>query len=163
DPLKRRHLAIDELVRLLAALPTPGDRLLVRFLAETGLRISELKAVRWNDLELGKEPVVCVRRRHRILDGEQATKSERGSGTVPITSQLARELKAHRLRCGQPDSGELVFTGPNGARLDETNFRRRVLTPACTRAGITPIGFHVLRHTHGTIVAAATRDVRAVQ
>ena len=31
------------------------------------------------------------------------------------------------------------------------------------RAGLEPIGFHVLRHTHGTIVAAATRDVRTVQ
>src|SRR5581483_317202 len=67
DPLKRRHLAVDELVRLLAALPTPQDRLLIRFLAETGLRISELKALRWCDLELDDEPVVSVRRRHRRL------------------------------------------------------------------------------------------------
>ena len=35
--------------------------------------------------------------------------------------------------------------------------------PACVRAGIPSIGFHVLRHPHGSIVAAATRDVRAVQ
>jgi integrase len=56
-----------------------------------------------------------------------------------------------------------VFTGKDGARLDEANYRRRVLDPACVRAGIAPIGFHVLRHTHGSIVAAATRDVRAVQ
>jgi integrase len=163
DPLKRRHLSVDELARLLAALPTPQDRLLVRFLAETGLRVSELKALRWRDLELDDEPVVCVRRRHRLLDGEQETKSERSSGTVPITPQLARELKAHRLRNGQPDGGRLVFTGSSGKRLDETNYRRRVLDPACVRAGIVPIGFHVLRHTHGSIVAAATRDVRAVQ
>jgi integrase len=111
DPLKRRHLSVDELARLLAALPTPQDRLLVRFLAETGVRVSELKALRWRDLELEDEPVVCVRRRHRLLDGEQETKSERSSGTVPITPQLARELKAHRLRNGQPDGGRLVFTG----------------------------------------------------
>jgi integrase len=163
DPLKRRHLSVDELARLLAALPTPQDRLLVRFLAETGLRVSELKALRWRDLELEDEPVVCVRRRHRLLDGEQETKSERSSGTVPITPQLARELKAHRLRNGQPDGGRLVFIGASGKRLDETNYRRRVLDPACVRAGIPPIGFHVLRHTHGSIVAAATRDVRAVQ
>jgi integrase len=33
-----------------------------------------------------------------------------------------------------------------------------------SRDGSIPrIGFHVLRHTHGSIVAAATRDVRAVQ
>jgi integrase len=163
DPLKRRHLSVDELARLLAALPTAEDRLLVRFLAETGLRISELKALRWRDLELDDEPVVRVRCRHRLLDGEQETKSERSSGTVPITPQLARELKAHRLRNGQPDGGELVFQGPRGNRLDEANYRRRVLDRACIRAGFAPIGFHVLRHTHGSIVAATTRDVRAVQ
>jgi integrase len=163
DPLKRRHLSVDELAQLLAALPTPQDRLLVRFLAETGLRISELKALRWRDLALNDEPVVCVLRRHRLVDGEQETKSERSSGTVPITPQLARELKAHRLRSGQPGAGELVFTGESGKRLDEANYRRRVLDRACARAGIAPIGFHVLRHTHGSIVAAATRDVRAVQ
>jgi integrase len=163
DPLKRRHLTVEELAQLLAALPTPQDRLLVRLLAETGLRISELKAIRWRDLELDGEPLVSVRRRHRLLDGEQETKSERSSGTVPITPQLARELKAHRLRNRRPPAGELVFTGKGGARLDEVNYRRRVLDPACARAGIAPIGFHVLRHTHGSIVAAATRDVRAVQ
>ncbi len=163
NPMKRRHLTIEELLRLLTALPTPEDRLLVRFLAETGLRVSELKALRWGDLELDDEPTVGVRRRHRPLDGEQDTKSERSSGTVPINPQLARELKAHRLRHGQPGREALVFTAPKGDRLDETNYRRRVLDPACERAGLDPIGYHVLRHTHGTIVAAETRDVRAVQ
>lgn len=163
DPLKRRHLSVEELVRLLDAMPTRSDRLVIRFLAETGLRISELKALRWSDLSLNADPVVRVRRRHRTVDGEQETKSERSSNSVPITLSLAKELKAHRLRSGRPGEQTLVFTGQGGARLDETNYRRRVLDPACARAGIAPIGFHVLRHTHGTIVAAATHDVRAVQ
>ena len=30
-------------------------------------------------------------------------------------------------------------------------------------AGESPIRFYVLRHTHGSIVAAATRDIRTVQ
>jgi integrase len=104
-----------------------------------------------------------VRRRHRLLDGEQETKSERSAGNLPITRELGRELKAHRLRRGHPERHAFVFTAADGSRLDEANYRRRVLEPACKRAGLEPIGFHVLRHTHGTIVAAATRDVRAVQ
>ena len=104
-----------------------------------------------------------VVRRHRLLDGEQETKSERSAGNVPITLELARELKAHRLRGGHPDRHAFVFTAGDGSRIDEANHRRRVLDPACKRAGLEPIGFHVLRHTHGTIVAAATRDLRAVQ
>lgn len=163
DPTKRRHLTVDELVRLLAALPTVGDRLLVRFLAETGLRVSELKALRWDDLDLNDDPRVNVRRRHRALDGEQITKTERSAGDVPITAELARDLKAYQLRSGRPARDTLVFTDSEGGRIDEFNYRRRVLDPACEKAGIPSIGFHVLRHTHGTIVAAATRDLRTVQ
>jgi hypothetical protein len=89
-----------------------------------------------------------VAHRHRLLDGEQETKNERSSGSVPITPQLARELKAHRLRKGQPGPDRLVFTAGDGRRIDEANYRRRILDPACVLAGIPPIGFHVLRHTH---------------
>ena len=163
DPTKRRHLNVDELARVLAALPTTGDRLLVRFLAETGLRVSELKALRWDDLDLNDEPRVNVRRRHRAIDGEQVTKTERSAADVPITPELARDLKAHRLRAGRPAGNALVFTDSKGGRIDEFNYRRRVLDPTCKSAGLAPIGFHVLRHTHGTIVAAATRDNRTVQ
>jgi integrase len=143
DPSKRRHLIVEELLRLLDALEKLEDRLLVRFLAETGLRVSELKALRWGDLELGDDPVVVVRRRHRQLDGEQETKSERSAGSVPITRELGRELKAHRLRRGHPGRDALVFTAPDGGRVNEANFRRRVLDHACERAGIKSIGFHV--------------------
>jgi integrase len=125
--------------------------------------VSELKALRWRDLDLGDEPSVAVRRRHRRRDGEQDAKTERSAGTVPMSPQLARELKAHRLREGRPGRDEFVFTASGGGRLEERNYRRRVLDPACVRAGLTPIGYHVLRHTHGSIVAAETRDVRVVQ
>lgn len=48
----------------------------------------------------------------------------------------------------------LVFTAGDGRRIDEANHRRRILDPACVRAGIPPIRLPVLRHTHGSIVAA---------
>ena len=139
-------------VRLLAALETPADRLLVRFLAETGLRVSELKALRWSDLELGDEPVVVVRRRHRLLDGEQETKSERSAGDVPITRELGRELKTHRLRGGHPDRHAFVFTAADGSRLGRAGHRqpvsRAVLleeTPLQDLRALVRVGRQVLR------------------
>lgn len=42
-------------------------------------------------------------------------------------AQLARELKAYRLRQGHPGRNALVFTAPGGDRMDEANNRRRVL------------------------------------
>ncbi len=82
---------------------------------------------------------------------------------MPIARELARELESQRMRKGQPPRKALVSTDPDGKRVDEANYRRRVLDVACAKAGLDSIGFHVLRRTHGSIVAAATRDVRAVQ
>jgi integrase len=154
---------VDELARLLAVLPTPQDRLLVRFLAETGLRISELKATRWCDSSSTASRSSASVDTIGCSTASRRPRASAARGRCQSHWRLARELKAHRLRNGQPSAGQLVFTGTSGHRLDEANYRRRVLDPACARAGLTPIGFHVLRHTHGSIVAAATRDVRTVQ
>jgi hypothetical protein len=138
-------------------------------LSEQAAEIMFRKLAERRDLpHLKKLPATQIRAyvgrlRHRRRDGEQDAKTERSAGTVPMSRQLARELKTHRLREGHPGRDEFVFTGPGGGRLEERNYRRRVLDPACNRAGLTPIGYHVLRHTHGTIVAAETRDVRVVQ
>lgn len=40
-----------------------------------------------------------------------------------------------------------MFPGREGAPSDQGSLRRPVLVPSATRAGLTGVGFHTLRHT----------------
>ena len=78
-----RALSEAELARLVQETPEDA-RLLVRFLAQTGLRIGELIALRWADVDLGARR---VRVRRRLYKGTiDAPKSRYGVREVPISS-----------------------------------------------------------------------------
>ena len=88
-----RALTEPELARLLAEVPQSWQ-LLVQFLAQTGLRIGELIALRWADVDLG---VRRVKVRRRLYKGTvDAPKSRYGIRDVPISSSLAQALWNHR-------------------------------------------------------------------
>jgi integrase len=93
-PTAERGLSRDQLKRLIAAVDDPTDALLVRFLAETGLRFSEANALRWSDVESDRV-VVWRRYRRRRMDGPKSRKAVR---RVPISPTLARDLWQHRKR-----------------------------------------------------------------
>lgn len=86
------HVTPSEVAKLLQAAPTAKTRLLIKILAATGARISEILDIRADDLDVSRA-VVRLRRRKRRKDWVQE---------VPITADLANELnlwrKAKRLR-----------------------------------------------------------------
>src|SRR5215216_3594918 len=118
---------------------------LFELLAATGLRISEAVGLRWGDLVLdGATPHLRVRR--AIVKGAiVAPKSRHGARLIPLTSELAAMLRAHRPRTAPDDA--YLFPGRDGAASDQGSLRRRVLGPAAERAGLNGVGFHTLRHT----------------
>ena len=63
-------------------------------------------------------------------------------------------------RYAQPGDDGLVFTGPHGALLRRSNFRRRVWLPALEEAGLPETHFHDLRHTGNILTAAAGASLR---
>lgn len=92
-----KALSEEELAALLAATPE-GWRLLIRFLAHTGLRISELVALQWDDVDLGRRRVRVRRRDYR------------GSRRGPQESlRTARDSAVGR-------SGARAVGAPEGAR-----------------------------------------------
>jgi integrase len=119
--------------------------------AFTGLRLGELVALRWRDVDLDRR----VLRVRASWSGYELTFPKAGRvRSVPLAPQVADAL-----RPGAPD--ELVFPGRDGDYLDRSALRRRYRT-AQRAAGLRPLRFHDLRHTFATTMVGCT-SIRRVQ
>jgi integrase len=159
-------LTVDE-VESLAAAAVPGsheriDRALYLTAAMTGLRQGELIALRWSDVDWSAQRV-RVRRSH-VLGDFDTPKSRRGSRSVPMTQRLAAELDAlSRVTRWQADDA-LVFAEPDTGEPLRRGALMRRYRRALKAAQLDPEHrFHDLRHTFGTIMAAAGVPMRTLQ
>jgi integrase len=121
----------------------------------TGLRSSELRGLRWQDVDL-KKRVLHVRQRADKFNVIGAPKSESGERTIPLSPILANTLREWKLICPKGEGG-LVF--PNGAGHIEThaNIVARGLAPVQIAAGVVTKGgepkypgLHALRHYYAS-------------
>src|SRR5204863_5680677 len=133
-------------------------RLFFRFLAATGLRISEAIAVTWNDVTLdGSRPHVKVRR--ALVKGRlQPPKSRHGRRNVPLSHSLVLALREHRRESEWHGPDDLVFAARNGSAITPNNLRRRILKPAAEEACLEWVGFHPFRHTCASMLFAEGRN-----
>ncbi len=76
---------------------------------------------------------------------------------------LADELAAHIGRYVEDDPDALVFTSAEGNPIRNSNFRRRVWTPALEVAGVEKLTMHQMRHTAASIMAAEGWPLQAVK
>jgi integrase len=134
----------------------PRHRLLFEFLASTGVRWSEVVALKWGDLMLdGDSPRVKVRR--ALVRGRlKPPKSRHARRDVPLSASLVSELRKRR-----GDRDALVFASRKGTPLHYSNIRRRVLRPAIEEAAASWAGFHTFRHTAASLLFE--RGANAVQ
>ncbi len=133
---KAKALPPEELRGLLDELPARW-RLLFEFIAHTGLRVGEAIALRWQDVDLGRERVLVRRRWYR---GSFAPpKSRFGRRDVPLTPGMGRALWALR---GKAADDAVVFPSGSGGPLDTANLYRRVFKPAAVRVGVEWATFH---------------------
>ena len=121
----------------------------------TGLRSSELRGLRWHDIDL-KKNVLHVRQRADKFNKIGAPKSESGERIIPLPSILVNTLREWKLICPKGDHG-LVF--PNGAGQIENhaNIVQRGLAPTLIAAGVVTkageakyTGLHALRHYYAS-------------
>jgi integrase len=117
----------------------------------TGLRASELRGLRWADVDL-KKAELHVRQRADRYNVIGQPKSHSGERTVPMLPLLVNTLREWRLACPK---GELDLVFPNGAGKIENhqNILARGYFPAQEAAGVVTkegtakyTGLHALRH-----------------
>jgi len=118
----------------------------------TGLRRSELRALRWGHVNLVEGTL-------RVVE----SKSEEGERTIALPAVLVDELMAHYQASAYRSDSDYVFAHPTkGAALDAGWFRDRFLE-ALAVVGITDrIRLHDLRHAALTNLAATGASPIAV-
>jgi integrase len=137
-----------EAQKLLAALPKE-DRPLWAAALYGGLRLGELLALEWSNVDLAGG-IVRVERSYDPKSHEFiAPKSKAGRRSVPVAAVLRDYLVEHRMRQGRADG--LVFGTSAETAFTPSNVRRRAWT-AWKRAGLTPIGLHECRHTFASLM-----------
>ncbi len=162
--------APEEIRALLTALEGRYRPLIVTAIF-TGLRISELLGLRWQDLDL-KAGKLRVRQRANIYQDMGSPKSEAGQREVPLSPMVVNTLKEWKLACPKGDAG-LVF--PDDAGKVDTHGRTKIygLWPAWVKAGVALPGtdkkgnavakpkypgFHALRHWYASWCINAKKD-----
>ncbi|MDX0802466.1 tyrosine-type recombinase/integrase [Sinorhizobium medicae] len=143
-----------------------------------GLRASELRGLRWQDVDLEKREVRVHQRADRFNDIGRP-KSISGERTVPAPPMVMNALREWKLSCPKRDSGkrgddgekimvpDLVFPNGTGKVEQLNNILRRGLHPAWVAAGVAidsgevdkngnPVlapkytGMHALRHFYAS-------------
>lgn len=130
----------------------------------TGMRSSELRGLRWQDVDF-KRGEISVRQRVDQFREMGPPKSDAGARTIPVPPLVINALKELKLQQG--NKPVLVFANPDGDSRSHSNVVRKGLQPALVRAGVTidtgevdkkgkPIlkakygGLHPLRHFYAS-------------
>jgi integrase len=130
-------LELTELQLLLSKLAV-RERTLALLDAATGLRVSELLALRWRDIDFETLELNVTRSIWHQVVGD--CKTEASAKPVPMDEYMAEDLQ-------RPD-----------------NLMKRYIKPVARKAGIHKnIGWHTFRHSFGTLLKANGEDVKTVQ
>ena len=144
-------------------IPTPGEikrlidaakddarlRALLLTAALTGLRASELRGLRWADIDLKSEEL-HVRQRADRYNEIGAPKTAESARAIPLPPDLLLALKQWKLACPKSD-GNLAFPSSTGAIEHHKNMLRS-LAPVMKAAGVADkngkpkYALHAFRH-----------------
>ena len=143
-----------------------------------GMRIGEILALRWVDIDLDQNEITVSISLSRSKDREMTTgevvkssikaeapKTKAGYRSIPLTLEVRQALIKHkeaqtieRFRAGTAwEQNDLMFCTALGGYLEYRNVTRLYETNR-DRAGLPKLSFHCLRHTFATNAISAEMD-----
>jgi len=157
-------LSASEVQKLLGVLGI-RERTLVLLAFGTGLRMSELFGLKWNDIDFRRNEISVTR--SIVFQVVGPCKTEASQKPVPLDSRLAEALKVWRDYTKYSKADDWVFASP-AARGKRPYWgqclMRTIIRPAAAKIGITQrIGLHTSRHTYSSLLKANKTDIKVTQ
>lgn len=157
-------LTAEEIKALLSQLD--GAYYVMAFLAAvTGLRVSELLALKWTDCDFAAGEIRLTRA--VVCQHVGTLKTETSAKPVPMDAGLSAVLLDWRRNCPYNQDSDYVFGSPEmeGKQpLWPSSAMSKHIRPAAERAGITKhVRWHVFRHSFATLLKGNGEDVKTVQ
>tara|TARA_R100000479_G_scaffold160733_1_gene98244 strand:- start:99 stop:1223 length:1125 start_codon:yes stop_codon:yes gene_type:complete len=126
---------------------------IIKIAAMTGLRVGELTALEWGDIEDG----VLTVQRAAFRGAVKSTKTSNGLRKLRLSAEAQQTFEEWR---PQAPKSVYVFPATTGRMDSHDNWRNRGLHPACVKAGVPKFGWHGLRrfYINSLLDAGAPED-----
>jgi integrase len=158
-------LTLEEMRGILENIEPLAIRVMVAVAAASALRRSEMRGLKWEDLDFEARWINLRRGMVRKHETKMKTKASRKG--VPMAPELAELLLRWREETPYPSDTAWVFASPfthgkrpywpDSALVDH-------IRPAATKAGIDKeIGWHTFRHSFATLMGQRGEGVKVVQ
>jgi site-specific recombinase XerD len=148
-----RFLSESECQLLLTDQTEPLWRDMIYVALNTGMRMGELKGMRWEDINF-KQSVIHVRR--NVVRGRVTSPKNYKSRSIPMTTHLDNHLYSSRQKEGY------VFEMTEDTPLTDKECVGG-LWRLCKRAGMEKMGWHILRHSFASHLVMRGVPLRHVQ
>ena len=158
-------LTLDEIRALMVEVHNPAIRLAVLVAGVTGLRRSEVRGLKWQDIDLQAHWITPTQgsvRKHTTN-----LKTRAAGEAIPIPEALSEAFREWRNQTAYRVDNDWVFASPETSGRSPFWFDsalERQLRPAARRAGITKtIGWHTFRRSLATVLTAQKESIKIVQ
>ncbi|HWR35032.1 MAG TPA: site-specific integrase [Clostridia bacterium] len=153
-------LTVEQCLIIISLLPEPY-RTMVMVAICTGLRVSEILALRWSRIDFENLTVTV---RVKVVNGRVGrVKTEYSEDELPLDPEFAAVLLNWKSRCPK-SPGDWVFPSPFTDRCYHAGpIQQDYIRPAGKKAGGVSVGWHTFRHTYRTWLDATGAPVGVQQ